>query len=117
MSSGEILQLYSTLQEISVLLNNITIKVETLRAEAGHARGDLREVEYIIYRVTSLLRRMGLPAEIDQAIDKVQKLIFAVRVLHTTIILLESTSNFGFILGIISGIGAIVTMGSMVEGY
>jgi len=116
-SGGEIQQLISALQDCQVLVANIEGRTQSIRGEFGHARGELREVEYIFYRITSLMARMGLPKEIDKAIQMLQKLILTLRMLHTMIMYMEATTNFGKILSVISGISAAITVGNMVEGY
>lgn len=111
MSLGEATELYGTLQEIDVLLGKLAVKTETVKTEAGHAVGQVREVEYIFYRLTSLMSRMGLPPQIDSAIQKLQKMVLTIRMLHTAFILLESTTPYGWILGVIS-IGAVAITSS-----
>jgi len=108
-SFGEIQQIYRMLKDIDELIRGIDVKTEELRANMGKARGEFREVEYILYRVTSLLNRMGLPPSIAQAIQKIEGMIMVTRMLHSTMILMESTTPYGWILGIISGVGAAVS--------
>ena len=117
MSLGEIQQLYSNLQEIDVLLNNITAKTDKLKVEAGHARGELREVEYIFYRLTSLLGRMGLPKEIDHAIMILQRLILTIRILHSALIFMQMGTPYGVVLAAFSIMGATITAGEMATEF
>lgn len=97
------------------MLGKIEIKTETVRAEAGHATGAVRELEYAFYRVTSLLSRMGFPKEVQQVIQTVQKLILIVRMLHTTLIFLERGTTYGLFLGLVTLIGAGITATTLNE--
>jgi hypothetical protein len=108
-SLGEIGELYSTLQEIDVMLGRLEVKTSTLRATTVHAIGGLREVEYLFYRLSSLLSRLGLPPEVDDAINKIQRMILMIRILHTTMIFLQTDTTYGLIMGIISGGGAVLS--------
>jgi len=74
-SVSELPQIISALQEIDVMIGKLEVKTETLRTKAGHAKGTLRECEYIFFRISSLLSRMGLPPEMDAAIDKMRQML------------------------------------------
>ena len=109
MSIEELPGLISQLNECMALLGTVENKALTVRAEVGHVEGDLRELEYIFYRLSSLLQRMGLPKEVNDVIEKIQKMILVARIAHSALILLESSTPYGLIIGIITGAGAILT--------
>jgi hypothetical protein len=111
MSLGEAQALYNALEEIEVLINNI--EQQTLRMEGAHVLGNMREVEYILFRVTSLMGRLGLPKQVDAAINKLQHLILVARMLHSTLRYLESGTTFGLIVGILTFAGSLVAASSM----
>jgi hypothetical protein len=90
-----------------------TEQVDKLRANFGQARGELREMEYILYRTTSLLNRMGLPPAIDQGIQKIERMIMTIRILHSTMVLFEIGTPEGWILGLISGISAAISISDL----
>ncbi len=117
---GDIQQLYSNLQQIDDLLGKVQVKTETLRTETAHASGELREIEYLFYRVTSLMGRMGLPPEMDRAIMLIQRMVLMVRMLHSAIMLMEMTTPYGLVLGLVSlasaGLTASVIAGRSQEG-
>jgi hypothetical protein len=114
MSLGEITELYSTLQEIDVMLSKIEVRTVTLKTEVGHGAGQLREFEYILYRTTALLSRMHLPKEIDSAISMLQRMIITVRILHSSMIMLESTTPYGWILAGLSLLSGIIIGGTSI---
>jgi hypothetical protein len=60
---------------------------------------------------------MGLPPEVDKGIDIMQKMILTARILHSTIIYLESTTPFGIILGLISIGSAAAAASSVVYDF
>jgi hypothetical protein len=80
-----------------------------VRADTHNATGTLREIEYILYRSLSLLNRLGLPPEIDAAINKVERMIFLVRVLHSTLAFLAWGSPLGLIYAGLAGAGGIIS--------
>lgn len=57
-------------------------------------------------RVTGLLRRLGLPENIVQAISVVTRMIFMVRMLRSALIALEMETPYGWIKG---GLGLLTT--------
>ena len=109
MSTSEIAELYSTLQEIGVMVDKIEVKTETLRMETEHATGNLRETEYLLYRTVSLLGRLGLPPEIDKAIQVIQHMILTLRLLHTTYLFTQMGTPYGWALATISLVSTGIT--------
>jgi hypothetical protein len=95
--------------ELPSNIQEATAQVDKLRANFGQCRGELREVEYILYRTVSVINRLGLPPEVDQAIQKLERLIMIIRMLHTTFALLELTTPEGQVLAAISGVGLAVS--------
>jgi hypothetical protein len=108
-SLGEVSEIYATLQEIDVMLGKMDVKIESLKVEAGHCTSEAREAEYIFYRLTSLMTRMGLPPQINQAMQKIERMILIIRMMHSAFIFLESTTPYGLILGILTIGGLAIT--------
>jgi hypothetical protein len=77
-----------------------------IKANFGEVKGEARELEYLFYRLTSLMGRMGLPKELDQTLSGLQRMILTVRMLHSSLMMLESGTPFGLILGAITAISA-----------
>lgn len=74
----------------------------------------MRKLETLFYRSLSLMNRLGLPANIDQAIMKVQRLAMTIRLLHTSMLALEAASGpLGWALAIVGGISAAVSVGDL----
>ena len=96
-------------------LAEVKNKVESLRVETAHATGALREFEYVTYRVVSLLNKMGLPPEVDACITRIQHLILSARLLHSSIILLQSTTPYGWILAGLTLVSAGISLGAEYE--
>lgn len=115
MSLGEATELFQSLAEIDKLLSQIQIKTNTLHAEMPHTLGNLREIEYLLYRTSSLLGRLGLPPELDKAIMIVQRMILMIRMLHSAIILAESSTPYGWILAGISAATLAVNVSTTAE--
>jgi hypothetical protein len=92
-------------------IQEATEQVDRLRANCGQARGELRELEYILYRTVSLIHKLGLPPETEQVIQRVERMILLFRMLHTTMIYFEMGTPFGWALAVIGGISAAVSVG------
>ncbi len=99
-------QIIALLREIDVMIGKVETKAATLRVEAGYARGELRELEYVFYRVSSVMGRMGLPPQIDKAISHIQLLLLVVRMLHSALMFLEMGTPYGWVIGITTLFGA-----------
>ena len=117
MSAGEIGEIMGALEECYVLIGKLELKMQTLKTETAHAVGGLREAEYIFYRLSSLLTRIGLPPDMQKAVQVAQHLLLTIRMLHSAIILMEASTPYGWLLAGISiattGVMA-VTTGEMI---
>lgn len=79
--------------------NDVVIGV---RAELGQVKGELREVEYILFRTLGLLNRMGLPPDVEQTIRMMQKLAFNIRLVHSALMYLEMATPWGYAMALLS---------------
>ncbi len=79
-----------------------------IRASTQRVNGDLREVEYILFRSLSLMGRLGLPPEIDAAVNKIQRVIYLLRVMHSTMMFLQATTWYGLAMAILTGGAGII---------
>ena len=87
--------------------------VTELRQESNNATLTLRETEYVLYRVTGQLDKLGLPPDVKAAINQAQQLIFTVRMLHGALIALETGTTFGWIRAALNIVGTITTLSVM----
>lgn len=90
-------------------------ELKGIRTEVGHVTGEFRELEYLTYRVISVLGRLGLPPKIDACLTKIQQVILAVRLLHTSLMLLESSTPYGWALAAVSLVSAGITISAAAE--
>lgn len=88
-----------------------------VRADTGRITTELRELEYIFYRVTSLMVRMGLSPEMTAAIQQLQKLVLTVRLLHTAFMQLQRGTPLGLIISIASLGSAAFTASDLASGF
>ena len=94
--------------EINYLL---TVNVE-------QASSEIRQLERLMFRTLSLFRRMGLPEEIGQAIDAIQRLISLLRMLRIAIALTEAASGpIGWALAAVSGATFVAEAAETVSPY
>ena len=76
----------------------------SLELNLEQAYTDIRRIETVLYRYFALLRRAGLPEELDDAVRKVQTLITIVNQLRLSMIAVHAAS--GPIGWLLAGIGA-----------
>jgi hypothetical protein len=120
-SLAETQQIYNLLLEIDALLKNVEIKTKQLNSEFPQTQKSVmtfREMEYIAFRVTSLLNRMGLPPVYDRLISHLQKLILMIRIAHSSLMLLEAKlTPFGAIKAAFGFASLGLTIYDSMQGY
>jgi len=90
---------------------NLELNVEQTMSE-------LRKVELLAYRSLGLLKRLGLPEDIEQGIEKLQRLIMTIRLAHTAIMAFQAVllagTPIGWGLAIVAGASAAFSAGDFV---
>jgi hypothetical protein len=82
---------------------NVTFNLE-LRTE--RAVDPIRQVESIAYRTLALVRRLGLPENVNQAISYVQRFVGVIRLLHSSLnMLMASAGPLGWLMMIQGALG------------
>lgn len=102
---------FTSTGDIAVLREEVT----RFKEKVEEAKISAREYEYLLYRITSLTRQMGLPPQIDDAIRKIQQMVLVVRVLHAAMIAMETGTTFGVIKGLLLLAGAWMTTATMMD--
>jgi len=99
------------LSEEYLVTFNLELNVEQAYAE-------IRKLQTLLYRVVALLRRLGLPEEIDRALAIIQRTIMAARLLYTSLLALEAASGpLGWALAIVGVTSAAVSVADVaIEG-
>jgi len=99
------------LSEQYLVTFNLELNVEQAYAE-------IRKLQTLLFRVLGLLRRLGLPEEIDRALAIIQRTIMAARLLYTSLLTLESASGpMGWALAIVGVTSAAVSVADVaIEG-
>lgn len=83
----------------------------SLEVNVTKAYENIRRVQTILYRTISLLRRMGLPEDVDDAIAHIQKLISILNMLRLTMIAVQAASGpIGWAMAAVSVGGTAVTI-------
>lgn len=79
----------------------------SLEINVDEAYRELRRLETLAYRTLSLIRRFGLPEDIEAAITRIQQLIAAINALRLALIAFEAAQGpVGWALAIVGGISA-----------
>jgi len=109
MSLAEVQQVYSMLQRINELLKDVEVRSDKVGAKVKTLRikDDLREIEYLFFRVTTFMKQMGLPPEVSTAIFQLQRLAMAIRSVHTawTFLTVSTPSPYTMAMGVITLVG------------
>ena len=92
-------------------INEATEQVNSLKANVGRVTGEIREMEYILYRTTGMLQKLGLSPDVEQGIRQIQRMILILRMLHSTMIYFEMGTPLGWALFLISGMSTVATFG------
>lgn len=120
MSLGEIHQVYEVLIKIDELLSDVEAKSATLEKNLPTTQKSVLTVQEAIrltWRFTHLLSHLGLPENVEASINKITRLMYATRMLYTSLMLLSATTPYGLVMG---GIGAVLgglSLAEMVSGY
>ena len=61
-----------------------------LDLDVSRASSNIRQLETLLFRTLGLLKRLGLPEEIEAAISKMQRLIMVIRLAHTALIAFQA---------------------------
>ena len=76
---------------------------------------NIRRVQALIFRTISLLRRMGLPEEVDAAIVKLQRLITILNMARLTIIAYQAASGpIGWAMFAVGAAATIASAGDLI---
>ena len=79
----------------------------SLEVNVEKAYEDIRKVQTILYRTLSLIRRLGLPEDVEAAIVRLQRLIAVLNTVRLAIIALETASGpYGWAM---AGLGLLTT--------
>jgi len=99
------------LSEEHLVTFNLELNVEQTYAE-------IRRLQTLLFRTVGLLRRLGLPEEIDRALAIIQRTIMAARLLYTSLLALEAASGpLGWALAIVGVTSAAVSVADVaIEG-
>lgn len=64
-----------------------------LELNVEKAFSNARRLETLLYRTLGLLRRLGLPENIEQGIYRLQRMVMTIRLAHTALIALQAASG------------------------
>lgn len=84
-----------------------------LELNVERALSNVRQLESVFFRALSLAQRLGLPEDIEQGIQKVQRMVMMLRLLHTTMIMVEAATPYGWAMALISVAGVSITAAEM----
>jgi len=120
MSLGEVQQIYELLVKIDQLLSGIHVKQVEIERDAPRTESQsitVREVLRLTLRLSHLFAHMGFPPEIQSIISKLNQIIFLTRSLYVSLMLLQSTTLYGQVMGMVGLMTAAMSLPSMLEGY
>jgi len=100
-----------------VSLEEAKQQIEDLKTQISSALPSFGRLESVLFRALSLTRRLGLPESMDRAIQKVERMIMAVQLLHTSLITIEASTPYGWIMALLSVSGVAITTAEMTHEF
>jgi hypothetical protein len=92
-------------------------QLHSLGVDAEMTAKELQQLERIILRSLLLVKRLGLPEDIDAGIQKIMHLIMLLRMLHATILMIQAASGpYGWALALV-GAGVTITTTTQTLAY
>ncbi len=64
-----------------------------LEVDVSKTMAEIRRLEILLFRTLSLIRRLGLPEDIEQGIVRIQRLIMAARLAHAALIAMQAAAG------------------------
>ena len=94
-------EMYGLVQEMATLLGQLETRVDSLKARADMTEEFLttQQFERILYRVMSIIKRMGLPENLQAAISLMSRAIMTARMLTMSLHFLEMATPYGWFMG------------------
>jgi hypothetical protein len=111
----DINELRQTLSEIKRMLGEMERQLPRVKDKAEDTALTLKETEYIMYRVTSMFRKFGLPDNVDMAVGKMQQVILTMRALYAASMMLQTGGTYGLVMGLLNLMGALLPVASIME--
>ena len=116
-SLGDIQQIHGMLQEISRLLDEVDTKTEIVTTKSASTTRSLMQLEQVTLRYLVLARSMGLPDDVDNAIQLVTRLITTIRMAQLSINMLMASNPITSAIGVAGLIMTVATLPDMLAGY
>jgi len=117
---SQIQEAYQTLAEIDRLLASIELKITRIEGNAVTLERNLtsfRELERLALRWLVIAQRMGLPEDVGNAINRISRLIVAIRMLQMSSNMLLATNPVTAAIGLAGMLGGMATLNDALVGY
>lgn len=117
---SQIQEAYQTLAEIDRLLADIELKITKIEGQAPTLERNLdtfRQVERLALRWLAIARRMGLPEEVDAAVNRIAQLITSLRMLQIASNLILTMHPLTAAIGVAGLIGGSMSLTDVFAGY
>lgn len=89
-SLSDIQQMHNMLQEMDRMLSRINTGLNDAELNAQKAQAQFRQLESVALRYLVIAQRIGLPPDVNTAIQLISRMIIAVRQLEQTMILAQA---------------------------
>lgn len=102
---------FNEAQQLEIVVDRITLKLNS------NLMSSFQRFEQVALRYLALARRMGLPEDVEQAVNRVMRLVTALRMLQLASSLMLATNPVTFALGA-AGFGmGVLSFGDALVGY
>ena len=116
-SGGDIAQTYALLQKMYELMNQIEIKSKTTKKEIENTTKTFQQLEMVALRYIALSRRLGLPDDVQQAIDALARLITTIRMVQLSMNMLLASNPLTAAAGVAGLLMTALSAGDILAGY
>ena len=117
---SEIREAYDLLTQIDRLLADIELKINRIEGQAPALErnlGSFRQLERLALRWLVLARHMGLPEDVDSAINKIAKLIVMLRMAQMSLNMLMMGNPVTAAIGFAGMMTTLVSASDVMAGY
>ncbi len=117
---GGVQEVVALLQEIDGMLGSIQGKTMALeQSTPALEKGVMTSQQFtrILFRMNHLMVHMGLSEDVNKAIGTIQKMVFMTRMLQMSLNMLELSTPYGIIFGLMGLASIAVTVPEMFSGY
>jgi hypothetical protein len=112
-AGADIAELRTQVEELNRSIDNIEPTLES----SSEQLMTFRQLERVALRYLTIAKRMGLPDDVNRAIEFLFRLIVIIRMVQISMNMLMLGTPYGWLMGAAGLVMTGLSMGSVLEGY